>query len=97
MPMETAEGYDERPVPAGGRYSLRLGMEESGVSDMDTFLKKVRSQSFTLSSMPFQDAMNLDIERLRSCSLHVYSDGRLVPLCAEYLSAADGTKRGKAR
>ncbi|MCR4894772.1 MAG: radical SAM protein [Eubacteriales bacterium] len=97
MPRETAEEDEDRPIPAGGRYSLRLGMEESGVSDMDTFLKKVRSQSFTLSSMPFQDAMNLDIERLRSCSLHVYSSGKLVPLCAEYLSAADGTKRGKEK
>ena len=64
-------------------------MEESGVSDMDVFLKKVRSQSFTLSSMPFQDAMNLDAERLRSCSLHVYSRGRIVPLCAEYLTPSE--------
>ena len=68
------------------RSRLRLTMEEGGVSDMDVFLKKVRTQSFTLSSMPFQDAMNLDIERLRSCSLHVYRDGRIVPLCAEYLT-----------
>ena len=61
-------------------------MEEGGVSDMVVFLKKVRTQSFTLSSMPFQDAMNLDIERLRSCSLHVYRNGRIIPLCAEYLT-----------
>jgi uncharacterized radical SAM superfamily Fe-S cluster-containing enzyme len=61
-------------------------MEESRVTDMDTFLSLVRTASFTLSSMPFQDAMNIDAERLHSCSLHVYDNGRLVPLCAEYLS-----------
>ena len=87
----SAEGPAEAAFPpaAGGKYRLRLDMEESGVSDMDVFLKKVRSQSFTLSSMPFQDAMNLDAERLRSCSLHVYSRGRIVPLCAEYLTPAE--------
>ena len=73
------------PAP-GGKYELRLPMEESRVTDMDTFLSLVRTYSFTLSSMPFQDAMNIDAERLHSCSLHVYDNGRLVPLCAEYLS-----------
>lgn len=86
VPAAPAEGAAQ---PAGGRYALRLAMEDSAVADMDVFLQKVRSQSFTLSSMPFQDAMNLDIERLRSCSLHVYSSGRIVPLCAEYLTPTD--------
>jgi hypothetical protein len=36
--------------------------------------------------MPFQDAENLNIERLRRCSLHVYDHGKLVPFCAHYLS-----------
>ena len=73
------------PVPTK-TYQLRLAMEQSSVADMDVFLKKVRTQSFTLSSMPFQDAMNLDMERLRSCSLHVYGGGKLRPLCAAYLT-----------
>ncbi len=71
----------------GRTYQLRLDMAQSSVSDMDVFLQKVRTQSFTLSSMPFQDAMSLDMERLRSCSLHVYSEGKIVPLCAQYLTA----------
>ena len=36
--------------------------------------------------MNFQDAGNLDVERLRQCSLHVYRDGKLIPFCAAYLS-----------
>ena len=75
-------------------HRLRLDMEESGVADMDVFLKKVRAQSFTLSSMPFQDAMNLDMERLRSCSLHVYRGGKIVPLCANYLTPIAGEEKG---
>ena len=55
--------------------------------DFDSFLYRVRHESLTLSAMAFQDAMNLNIERLRRCSLHVYDRGRIVPFCAHYLSA----------
>ena len=34
-------------------------------------------------------AMNLNIERLRRCSLHVYENGKVLPFCARYLTAAD--------
>jgi len=54
--------------------------------DFDTFLYRLRHCSLTLSAMAFQDAMNLNIERLRSCSLHVYNKGKIMPFCANYLS-----------
>ena len=54
--------------------------------DLAAFLRRVRSSSFTLTAMAFQDAGNLDIERLRRCSLHVYDRGKLKPFCARYLS-----------
>lgn len=57
--------------------------------DFDTFLYNVRHRSLTLSAMVFQDAMNLNIERLRRCSLHVYDGGRIKPFCARYLSAME--------
>ena len=54
--------------------------------DFDTFLYRLRHQSLTLSAMAFQDAMNLNIERLHRCSLHVYDNGMIKPFCAKYLS-----------
>ena len=54
--------------------------------DFDTFLYRIRQQSLTLSAMAFQDAMNLNIERLHRCSLHVYDKGRVKPFCANYLT-----------
>ncbi len=47
---------------------------------------RAKSHGFTITSMAFQDAGNLDIERLRQCSLHVYKDGKHIPFCAYYLS-----------
>ena len=36
----------------------------------------MRHGSLSLTSMAFQDAGNLNIERLRRCSLHVYDRGK---------------------
>ena len=58
----------------------------------DGFLEGVRKHGFTLSAMAFQDAMNLDIERLRQCSLHVYRDGAMMPFCARYLTPLAQTR-----
>lgn len=59
---------------------------EPDIHSMDGFLQKVRSHGFTVTAMAFQDAGNLDLERLRQCSLHVFDKGRFVPFCAYYLS-----------
>jgi uncharacterized radical SAM superfamily Fe-S cluster-containing enzyme len=41
--------------------------------------------------MAFQDAWNLDLERLRDCCIHIASrDGRLVPFCAYNLTDRNG-------
>lgn len=54
--------------------------------DFDTFLYRLRHNSLTLSAMAFQDAMNLNVERLHRCTLHVYDEGKIKPFCAKYLS-----------
>ncbi len=54
--------------------------------DFDTFLYRLRHRSLTLSAMAFQDAMNLNLERLHRCTLHVYDGGKIKPFCARYLS-----------
>jgi uncharacterized radical SAM superfamily Fe-S cluster-containing enzyme len=56
------------------------------IHDMDYFLKIAKSHSFTITSMLFQDAGNIDFSRLRKCSLHVYDNEKFIPFCAYYLS-----------
>ena len=69
-------------APPAGSFSEEM--------DFDTFLYRLRHQSLTLSAMAFQDAMNLNIERLHRCSLHVYDGGKIKPFCARYLSKMSG-------
>ncbi|MFP5225996.1 MAG: radical SAM (seleno)protein TrsS [Acidobacteriota bacterium] len=60
------------------------------ISSFDRFLADKKT-SFCISGMAFQDAWNLDLERLRECFLHVLSPGqKLVPLCAYNLTGATG-------
>lgn len=59
-------------------------------SSFDQFLSK-KKVSLSISGMAFQDAWNLDLERLRECFLHVLSpDQKLVPLCAYNLTGEFG-------
>ena len=65
--------------------------EETDIHSLDGFLKRKKSHGFTVTAMAFQDAGNLDLERLRQCSLHVFRDGKRIPFCAAYLSKFENT------
>ena len=66
----------------------RFSQEEpEDIESLEGFLEYKRLHGFTITSMAFQDAGNLDLERLRNCSLHVYRNGKRMPFCAAYLSA----------
>ena len=63
--------------------------EEVDMESLDGFARRARSHAFTITAMAFQDAMNLDAERLRRCSLHVYDHGRIMPFCSRYLTKVE--------
>jgi uncharacterized radical SAM superfamily Fe-S cluster-containing enzyme len=57
----------------------------------DRLIAEAGKASFCISGMAFQDAWNLDLERLRECFIHVAGpDGRVVPFCAYNLTSASG-------
>ncbi len=63
--------------------------EEVDMESLDGFAKRARSHAFTITAMAFQDAMNLDAERLRRCSLHVFDEGKIKPFCSRYLTPVE--------
>ena len=61
------------------------------VESLDAFLRDVQSRTLSISGMAFQDAWNLDLQRLRECFIHIVSpDRKLVPLCAYNLTDSLG-------
>lgn len=67
-------------------------------NSLDDFLERVRTHTFAVSAMAFQDCWNIDLERTRNCCIHVVTpQGRLVPFCLYNLTSASGAPlyRGK--
>ena len=59
----------------------------SDTSALDAFLAEARQNTFALSGMIFQDAFNLDLDRLRRCYIcEVDDDYGMVPFCAYNLT-----------
>jgi uncharacterized radical SAM superfamily Fe-S cluster-containing enzyme len=95
-PVGNGEGARRARRFVAEHWSLPHQEQDSGnelgtdVSSFDAFLGE-RRQSFCISGMAFQDAWNLDLERLRECFLHVLSpDQKMIPLCAYNLTGIDG-------
>ena len=60
-------------------------------SALDAFLQQVVENTFTVSGMVFQDAYNLDLDRLRRCYIcEVDSRKGMVPFCAYNLTDIHG-------
>ncbi len=76
--------------PSAPEQTNAPGLGGIDVSSFDQFLANKKT-SFCISGMAFQDAWNVDLERLRECFLHVLSpQQKLVPLCAYNLTGVSG-------
>ena len=63
----------------------------SDVSSLDEFLKQAVNETFTVSGMLFQDAWNLDLNRLKRCYIcEADSAHGMVPFCAYNLTDSSG-------
>ena len=68
-----------------------LGPKAAELGKWDEFLAYAQSHILAISGMAFQDAWNLDLERLKSCCIHVVSpEGKLIPFCAYNLTDFQG-------
>jgi uncharacterized radical SAM superfamily Fe-S cluster-containing enzyme len=60
-------------------------------SDWDKILRNIQRNSFSISAMAFQDAWNVNLERIKDCCIHVVArDGRLIPFCMYNLTNTEG-------
>ena len=89
-PSGTVDSSPNTPCTGQGA-APRISSTATPDNDLDRFLARARTHSFTISGMAFQDAWSLNLERLQGCCIHVAQpDGRLIPFCAFNLTARDG-------
>jgi hypothetical protein len=74
------------------RYREPLNPRESQQEQPEeSLLERALSHFLCISGMAFQDAWNIDLERLRRCCVHVVTPKlKLIPFCAYYLRRSFG-------
>lgn len=82
------------PAPEGTTGAQNFGAASAEMDGFNRFLSQAGAERrFTLSGMAFQDALSLDIERVRGCCIHVLRrDGRMIPFCLHNITSQDGTR-----
>ncbi len=62
-------------------------------NSFEELAQKIKSGFFSISGMAFQDAWNVDTERLKDCCIHVVSkEGNLIPFCAYNITSVNQNK-----
>jgi hypothetical protein len=81
MLRELPKFVDESRAPDGLNLTrMLLGVFRNGTRES---LKEFHNKTLFVGAMHFQDAYNLDTERLRRCGVHYATpDGRIIPFCA---------------
>lgn len=77
--------------PLPGQAQSCCPSETTPADKWTQLLREISGSTFSVSGMAFQDAWTIDLERLRTCYLHVLArDGRVVPFCSYNLTGSDG-------
>jgi uncharacterized radical SAM superfamily Fe-S cluster-containing enzyme len=96
-PNPPCTGQGAEPL-AGRGAEPRISSTLTPDNDLDRFLTRARTHTFTISAMAFQDAWSLNLERLQGCCIHVAQpDGRLIPFCAFNLTSRNGRSLYRGR
>jgi len=81
--IEKARNYIARKWTYEDNEVSEAASSEYDFSSWDLFLNRMHTHGFSITAMAFQDAWNLDLERLRKCRVHVaIKGGSLIPFCA---------------
>ncbi|MFB1007770.1 MAG: radical SAM protein [Sulfurospirillum sp.] len=98
---EKAEvGAEKAKAFVARNWSYEKQAPDAKLSDWDAILSAIANNAFSISGMAFQDAWNVNLERIKDCCIHVSTaDGKLIPFCAYNLTNNEGESlyRGSKR
>ncbi len=90
-PKPALQGAIQSIAVTARQWQSPESVKKEAIDDFDRFLQRAKQFTFSISAMAFQDAWNLDLERLQGCCIHVATeDGKLIPFCSYNLTATDG-------
>jgi hypothetical protein len=72
-------------------WSYQKQVKEEKLSDWDKILSAITNNTFSISGMAFQDAWNVNLERIKDCCIHVSTvEGKLIPFCMYNITNMEG-------
>jgi hypothetical protein len=85
------EGANKAKAFVARNWSFQKTSNQEKLSDWDKILNTIQNNTFSLSGMAFQDAWNVNLERVRDCCIHVSTvDGGLIPFCMYNITNMEG-------
>ena len=94
------EGATKAKAFVARNWSYQTQGKEEKLSDWDAILSAIANNAFSISGMAFQDAWNVNLERIKDCCIHISTaDGKLIPFCAYNITNNEGESlyRGSKR
>ena len=88
------EGAKKAKIYVANNWAARQQKNQSETAATDSWdkiLDNIKSGTFNLSAMAFQDVWNLDLSRVMDCCIHVVSpEGKLIPFCLYNITDTQG-------
>lgn len=85
--------YRESELTALGSGLQSVSGCAVGTNSGGDLFERIQSHTLCVSGMAFQDAWNVDLQRLERCCIHVVRpDGGLIPFCSYYMTGSHGQR-----
>lgn len=89
--IDAAEGAAKAKKFVSKNWRINSVKSLKKLDSWDLLANELKMRAFSISAMAFQDAYNVDIERLRDCCIHVVNEqGNLIPFCAYNITDVSG-------
>ncbi len=89
--IDAAEGAVKAKKYVAGNWKISSVNKSKKLDSWERLVREIKTQTFSISAMAFQDAYNVDIERLKDCCIHVVNkEGNLIPFCIYNITDISG-------
>jgi hypothetical protein len=92
--VDAAEGAVKAKKFVASNWKLDIPAERkySTGNSWDKLINEIKTRKFSISAMAFQDAYNVDLERIKDCCIHVVSrEGNMIPFCMYNITDTEGS------
>lgn len=90
--IDALEGAVRAKRYVAGNWKINSVKKAKKLDPWESLVNELKTRTFSISAMAFQDAYNVDIERLKDCCIHVVNkEGNLVPFCIYNITDISGS------